>query len=691
MVNEDSTKTMAGQRSVIIPCAMCHNHCGIKVYVEEGRISRVEGWADHPMSRGHICVKSRQIPDHVYHDSRLKHPVKKVDGKWQRISWDEALDTIARELAESRRMYGADSLGVILGDPVELEIETGVMMAWRFCDVYGTTSRFHAGDMCYLPLALAQAATFGARYEPDARNSDCIIVWADDPQQTYPVMHSNILHARKRGARLIVIDPKRIPLAEQADIHIRPRPGTDGIILLATINVIISEGLYDREFVESWTSGFDKLAQHVKQYTPEDAARVSGVAAEDISKVARMYAGMGSACIHYGFKLPQCQCGFYNGRSLAILSAITGNVEVPGGDLRCRSLYTASLRLPDFMEGRKHPTADKYPLYGIFMSASVDGCMINWGDLVLQDPRVVRNMIISGANPAVTWPNTSKVRKALEQLDFLVVMDVVMTATAEMADIVLPASTFLEKMALHRSRGYALRRPVIEPLWESRPDSRFWIELARKMGYGKHFPWDSDEEIIDCSFEPLGLTVEKMLQADPSGFVHTQTLPGEQQYKKEPFRTPSGKAELFSTLLEQLGHEPLPVYIEPVESPISTPELFEEYPLVMTTGTREIEYYHSQQRHLEGLRRRKPEPVAQIHPETAARYGVTDGGVMRIETRSGCLDIRAGVVDEMMPGMVSVPHGWPEAPENMLTDDVAVDPVSGYPALTGLLCRIRPE
>ncbi|MFA4836103.1 MAG: molybdopterin dinucleotide binding domain-containing protein, partial [Dehalococcoidia bacterium] len=293
-------------------------------------------------------------------------------------------------------------------------------------------------------------------------------------------------------------------------------------------------------------------------------------------------------------------------------------------------------------------------------------------------------------NPAVTWPNTPKVKKALQKLDFLVVMDIFMTATAEMADIVLPACTFPEKLNPTRWRGWFLGQPVIEPLWESWPDSKFWIELAKKMGYESYFPWKRDEEIVDCFYEPSGLTVKKILEADPSGYIHLQTLPGQQQYKEKGFRTPSRKVELYSTQLNEMGHEPLPVYIEPRESPISTPALFQRFPLTLTTGTREIEWYHSEHRHLEGLRRRKPEPVAQIHPQTAAKYGIVDGGMMRVETHTGSLEIKAGVIDEMMEDMVSVPHGWPQASENMLTDDVPADPVSGYPALTALLCTIRP-
>jgi len=684
---EDSTEPHIEQRWVTIPCGMCHNGCGIRVHVEKDKIVGVEGWPEHPYSRGRICVKARQIPEHVHHDARLKYPLKRENGTFQRISWDEALDIIARKLNEGKEKYGAASFGVFCGDPVELQGELGGGLAWRFCDVYGTPSRFHAADMCYLPLAMAQLVTLGDCYEPDLENSNCVIVWADNPVATYHVRHTMILSAKKRGAKLIIIDPKRIPLTKHADMHIRPRLGTDGIILLAMINTIISEHLYDREFVENWTVGFDKLMEHTRQHTPEEAERITGVAAEDIKKIARIYASNKPASIQCGFKLHQCQCGFHNIRSLAILSAITGNIQVPGGDLKWFRLPVRSIGLPKLMRGLEKPTVAKYPIYSALRF--FNDCIVNWGDLVLDEPQQLRNVIIAGANPAVTWPNASKVRKALDKLDFLVVLDVLMTATAQMADIVLPACTFLEKLAPVTWRGWFLRRPVIEPQWESWPDSKFWLSLARHMGYEQYFPWKSDEEIVDYCYERSGLSVKKILELYPEGYIHPQAIPGERQYKQEGFRTRSGKVELYSDLLAEIGIDPLPTYLEPRESPPSTPELFGQFPLMLTTGTREDEYYHSEHRHLDRLRRRNPEPVAQIHPDTATKYGITDAEPMIIETKIGRLEIKAKVSDEVMPGMISVPHGWEEASENMLTDDTPVDPVSGYVALTGLLCRVR--
>jgi anaerobic selenocysteine-containing dehydrogenase len=687
----DTALSRSKEQWVTTSCGMCTNECGINVHIENGKIVNVEGWTEHPHSRGRVCVKARQIPMHVYHDSRLKYPMRKEKDEWQRISWDETLTTIATKLKEGKERYGAASFGVLVGEPVCVIWQLGLGLIWRFCDVYGTPARFSANELCFIPNVFAQFATFGYLGVPDVENSNCIIVWGDNPHMCAHVTASQILNARARGAKLIVIDPRRIPLAQQADMHLQPRPGTDAILALAMINIIISEGLYDKEFVRDWTVGFDKLAEHVKQYTPEEAEQVSGVATEGIKKTARIFAATKPACIQLGNKINQTRSGFQYSRAVAILYALTGNIDVPGGVLRGSSLHTGSARLPDLVEDLSHVGQKQYQIYTKIGRGWVgDGCMTNWGDLVLNEPQQLRNVIVSGANPAITWPNTTKVRRAFDNLDLLVVMDVFMTATAEMADIVLPASTFLEKLGgLTNNAGWVLRRPIIEPQWESWSDCKFWLALARRMGYEQYFPWHDDEETFDCFLEPTGLTVKRMLEVHPDGFIQPRVMPGEQRYKDKGFRTPSGKVELYSEQLKEIGHEPLPIYLEPKESPISTPELFNEFPLILTTGTRELEWWHSQHRHLEGLRRRNPQPMAEIHPDTADKHGISDGELMVVETRTGSLEIKAKVTEDIIPGMVSVPHAWAEAPENVLTDDMPADPVSGFPAFTSLLCRVR--
>jgi len=384
---------------------------------------------------------------------------------------------------------------------------------------------------------------------------------------------------------------------------------------------------------------------------------------------------------------------------MIILQVITGNIDIPGGAIRVSGQPRLNpVRLPEKVRSLKLIGAEKYPIsYG--MGDKIFGEMqaMEWPDIVLTGkPYPITTMIVAGSNPAVTWPNSNKVRQALEKLDFLVVMDIFMTKTAEMADILLPATTFFERTDISAEGGrqvnapyLILRKPVIEPLWESWPDWKFWFELAKKMGYGEYFYWRDIEEALDYFLEPTGLTIKKLTEESPSGITVGAKEYGE--YEKRGFNTPSGKIEIYSQMLKDLGYNPLPEYIENPESPINTPELAKEYPLILTTGARHLEYWHSQHRNLPGLRRRVPEALAEIHPDTAKKYGVRDGDMIILETKRGSIEIKAKVTEDLVPGVVKMPHGWSQANANILTDNTPADPISGYPVLKGLLCKVRKK
>ena len=690
------------KRVVKTACGMCIEECGINVHVDDGKIVKVEGMPEHPYSEGFICASARSIPEYVHYENRIKYPMRKEKGEWKRISWDEALDTIASKVKESREKDGPQAFGVFTGDPVNMALRMGYYLIWRFCDIYGTPNRFYDGDLCFTPRIRAYFQIMGKMVTPDLINSKCILNWGTNQKNSFPPLHNRIQKAIKNnGAKLIVIDPRRIPLAKQADIFVQPRPGTDGYLALAMMNVIISEGIYDKEFVERWTVGFDKLADHVKAYTPEEAERVTGVAADDVRKIARMYATTKPACMNAGMKLEQTASGFHTARSIVMLQVLTGNIDVPGGGvLRLSGVHERSYRLPKLMRHVKCVGGDRYPIYHKAGRVFYEGCMPNWGDLVLKgEPHRMKILFVAGGNPAVTWPNTNKVNQALENLDFLAVMDPFWTATAEKAHMVLPACTFIERMNLctiyegHSVPAIQMRRPAIKPLWESWSDCQFWLALARRMGgeFDQYIPWNTDEEAMDYWLSPSGLTVKYLTEEHPTGIIVGSNEPVF-DYHKHGFDTPSGKCEFYSEELVEMGIDPLPIYREPPESPISSPQLAREYPLVLTTGVRELEYWHSQQRHCARLQRRNPEATAEIHPCTASEYGIADGDYVIIETARGQARMKAKVTEDIRRGMVATAHGWlGDANENLLTDDTPVDPEGGYPAFAASLCRITKE
>jgi anaerobic selenocysteine-containing dehydrogenase len=676
-----------GPKIVKTVCRLCSGECGLNVYVEGGKITKVEGMPEHPLNRGEICPKAEAAVDYIYAPDRLKYPLKREGDSWKRISWDEALDTIASELTRLKKNYGSEALAIYLGQGIDYY--ENKWYARRFCDVYGTPHYYSVDSMCYRARVIAHTLTYGAMSVADQEYSKCILMWGRNEYNAILPRAKKILKAVENGAKLIVIDPVRTYFAKMADLHLRPRPGTDGALALAMLNVIISEELYDKEFVKKWTVGFEKLAERVKDYPPEKVEEITWVRADDIAKAARMYATIKPACINQGNSLDLQLNGVQISRSIAIMQAITGNLDVPGGNTYSPRLKLTNLGLPKMQSGKPFGAAE-HPLQ--YERTREGQAMVLLDKMVNDSHCPIKAMIVSGGNPAVQWPNYNKVKAALEKLDFLVVMDVFMTATAEFADIVLPAATFLEKTELLDFGAVMgipyvmLRKKAVEPIGESWPDWKFWFELGKRMGYGEYFPWNDVRESIDVLLKPTGYSV-KILEELPGGFYYDYAR--YRKYTENGFQTPSGKVELYSETLQKYGYDPLPTYVEPQESPISDPELAKEYPLVLTTGSRILEYTHSQLRNIPRLREKVPDPLAEIHPETAKRYGVSDGEMILVKTKRGSIKIKARVTEDILPGIVHVQHGWKEANANVLTNEADRDPISGFPALKSLLCTIQ--
>jgi len=317
-------------------------------------------------------------------------------------------------------------------------------------------------------------------------------------------------------------------------------------------------------------------------------------------------------------------------------------------------------------------------------------------DVILSEkPYPIKAMIISGNNPVAAWPDSHKLTKAFKKLDMLVVMDLFMTETAKLATIVLPACSSLETLGLAHNYGLVsgmpyvmLSRRVIEPLGECWPDWKFYSELARKMGYGEYFPWNTDEEVVEHFLQPSGITMKQLLEENPEGVWF-----GKKCYDinaPKQIRTPSGKMELYSQSLADAGYDPIPVHKEPSQSPIQDPELAKEYPLILVTGVRIPEYTHWQMKNIPELRQLAPEAVAEVHPATAREYDVADGDMMLVETKGGQIKVKASVTEDLKPGVVSLIHGWEgELNENVLTQMEPTDPVTGYAEFRNIACRIK--
>ena len=673
-------------------CMLCFQVCGIKAHVREGRLIKVEPMPEHPFSRGVLCPRGWNLPDYIYSPERLKYPLKRVGGNWRRVSWDEALDTISGKLQEIRKEHGAHSLAVSVGSIGAENIEISAF-AQRFRGGFGTPNYFSIEAHCFRARIMARLLTFGTYPLEDPDNSECIILWGHNPDASQPPLAARISKSLERGLKLIVIDPKRIPLAKEGT-YMPVRPGTDAALALAMMHVIITEELQDKDFIEKYTSGFEKLSSHVREYSPERASEICQVPAEDIRHISRMFANAKGASIIQGINsLDQHINGFQNSRALAILHAITGNYDVPGGWAVNPFMRLTDLRVP--VDEEPIGSAE-HPLFRSFWGMTAPyGQQMALPDAMLKEkPYPIRGMIVSGGNPLASWPDTRKLKKAFEKLDLLVVMDLFMTETAEQADFVLPACSSLEMPGLAYNYGLTggmpfamLSRKIIEPLGQSWPDWRFYSELGRRLGMADLFPWTTDEEVVDHLLKAGGITF-KDLDEQPEGLWY-----GERCYdidSKGQIRTPSRKIEIYSQTLSDAGYDPMPEHREPTQSPLNAPELAEHYPLVLNTGARIQEYTHWQMRNIPGLRQTAPEPVAEIHPDTAREYGVSDGEGITVETTKGRIEVTARTTIEIKPGVVNLLHGWQgDVNQNVLTGLEPRDPVTGYPELRALACRIQ--
>ena len=673
-------------------CMLCFMVCGINAYVKDGKLIKIEGMEENPLNRGVLCPRGKGLPEYIYSPDRIKYPMQKVKGNWERITWDEALTTIAAKLQNIKQQYGAHALAVSVGSIGAENVEISGF-AQRFRGAFGTPNYFSIEAHCFRSRIMARLMTFGTYPLEDPENSECIVLWGHNPDASEPPLAAKIYSLLDQGLKLIVIDPRKIPLAEKG-LYAQIRPGADCALALGMINVIVNEGLYKKEFVEKYTIGFEQLAKHVKEYTPEVVENLTWIPAEIIKKIARVFAAAKAASIIQGINtMDQHINGFQNNRAMAILQAITGNYNVPGGWATNPLMRLSDLRI----KVEEDPIgAVEHPLFRSFWGkASPYGQQMLLPEAILTEkPYPVKALINCGGNPVLSWPDMKKVRQAFNKLDLLVVMDLFMTETAELADIVLPACSFLEKLgiaynyALTAGIPYAmLSRKIIEPVGESWPDWKFYSELGRRMGYGEYFPWDSDEEVVENFLKSSQVTYEQL--KEHTGGVWF----GERCYDinaPKQINTPSGKIELYSKTLADAGYDPIPVFVEPTQSSTANPDLVKEYPLLVNTGARLKEYTHYQMRNIHSLKQLAPNPVAEIHPVTAKEYGVADGDEVFIETKNGRIKTKIKVTEDLAPQILNILHGWGgEASANLLTELDVRDPVTGYPELRALAGRIK--
>jgi anaerobic selenocysteine-containing dehydrogenase len=710
-----------------------HSQCRMRVNVQGGRIVEVRGDPTDPEAKGELTLRDKHIREFIYAPDRLMYPLKRTgkrgEGKWQRISWDEALTIVADRLHGIKQKFGAEAIDFHHGHYDSGDIK-GTYLP-RLANLIGTPNITNPSHVCHLPrVFLEYNIDLGGVFQPDLPHTNCLILWGGNPRATNKPQEIAIREARARGMKLMVIDPRRISYAEETDIHAQLRPGTDGALALGMLNVIIEEGLYDKEFVNRWTVGFEKLANHVEDYPPEKVEKITWVPADQIRAMARMYATTKPACISPRNALDQHTNASCAIRAINTLMAVTGNLDIKGGNIFTIpvSMGLKDLKLFDKLppeQAAKKIGTDRVlwsKLSDTWPSAHTPSL---WDAILDEDPYPVKAMMVVAANPALTCADSNVVQAALKKLDFLVVVDLFMTPTAELADIVLPACTFFEQTRfvtydIHADHGWnstsrlALSPKVIEPLGESWSNWKIICELGRKMRYEKYFPWQTREQAIDEELEPLGITCDD-LKKHPEGLIITlppflytkkkgifgKAIRGImklavfrdypymfKKYEMQGFMTPSKKVEIYSERLKEYGYDPLPVYREPAESPISQPDLAREYPFILIAGTKLEPYTHSMMRNIPVLRQHVPENLVEINPEAAVGLGIRDGDLVKVSSPRGHIRCKARVTDIIDRRVVHMYHGFKESNCNILTDHKAFDPITGSVGMKSLLCRV---
>ena len=690
MMQKEGYSIMAKVDEIKTTCGLCLIGCGVVVALSGGKVVEVKGDPDHPMTKGALCKIGKASLEHLYHPDRLKHPLKRAgkrgEGKWQRISWDEAIDITGEALGKIRADHGPEAVVMVQGS-AKGYMDTHMV---RLANAFGTPNVVCGGYVCHMPKEFAAEMTFGFFPAFDHQTPPAtIVLWGINPAETFSsVMHQPILMARKKGIGLIVVDPLETEFAKVADPWLQVRPGSDLALALGMIHVVINEDLYDKTFVENWTVGFDKLKTHVKDYPPEKVAEITWIPAEQIKKAARLYATSGSAHIIWGNALDHNVNSFQNARALSILMAITGNLGVPGGEIETmgsglrfkdpwrpetglHGRYSSELELRDCLtqENRQNKVGGK----GLNMLADyryvIPQAVIK--SILEGDPYPIRAAYVQGSNPLSSWCNVADTVKAFKKLDFLAVSEMFMTPTAALADVVFPVAGYLEVDAVVPpvlSPMVQVQRKVVQ-IGECRSNHETILALAKKLGLAADF-WDSSDGFWNTVLAPTGITFSELKEMG-------RYIPGQQtheykKYEKNGFPTPSGKAELYSMDLEAQGLDPLPVYIEPPDTPFSSPDLLAKYPLLCTTR-KLAPYRHSEGRQIPSLRNAHPDPVVIMHPETAFKLGIKEGDWVFIENKQGRIKQRASLSSGVDPRVVIADQAWwfPEKSEADLFDFMA--------------------
>ncbi len=693
-------------------CTICHEFCGFELTVVDGKVTRLKPAANHP---NHPCPKGLRALDYMYHPDRLLYPLKRIgergEGKWARISWDEALETIATNFTKVKEKYGPLSIAISRGSRHK---RVNILPTALFAYMMGSPNVLSIAHSCRRPGLIAQTFTHGEILTddcgPDWLNSELIVIWAANPSQAHPSKWHDFLTARKRGAKVLCIDPRETDSAKNADLWLRVKPGTDCALALGMINVILQEGLYDQEFMDKWTIGFPQLKEHVKDYPLDKVSRITTIPAEKIHEAAMMYAKIKPASLHYRIGLDQNINSTQSARAVSFLISITGNIDVKGGNVmrrRPKGFFTMTEYLgkqgfrPDPALEQKRLGADDFPLFcGPKAPWPEAHPAIGLRAMLTGRPYPVRALYAAGSQIVMAEPNAYHTVRALKSLDFYCIVETFMTPTAALADIVMPATWWPEREEVVENtyiNFMYLHEKAVEPPGECKDDREIVREIAEKMGY--KMPWNSVREYNEQVLKDAGTNWEEFKKQK----ITYWPLEPYKRYEnlQGGFRTSSGKIEYYSDVFRKFGYDPLPAYGSTREDHEVTPEVARDYPFLLISGGRNKWRSHADCLQIEALRKHNPYPIVQVHPDTAAAHGIKEGDWVKLETRFGSCRMMAQFEPNQDPKVIHGDHCYyyPERPEpekgcfesninNLMDPAGPYDPICGSVAFRGMMVRI---
>lgn len=681
-------------------CYECDANCVFDITInEQQRAVAVEG-PDCP--RGQSQLKRQ------YHPDRLLYPLKRVgkkgSGEFERISWDEAYEMIINALKTTKAEHGAPAVGFFAGYTKEARPQLQ-----RLAHAFGSPNYLTESGCCFSATMVAEKLTYGYKLKTtstvESPLTKCVLVWSTNAVGSIPPFDTHHLNRKKKGRKMIVVDPRRTETAELADIHLQIRPGTDGALALGFHHLIFENGWQAQAFLDEWASGVEAFREYIKAFTPEKVAAICGIDEGLFREAVELFVKTAPAQIAMSpTSTVQHSNGFQNHRAMILLSAVTGNIDREGGNRFFNDkVFPKPIELFDVCLNELPPRIgdEVFPIWTKYWPA---GQSMLIPDCILEEkPQKLKALVAMGINTAM-WPNSKRMEKALASLDFFVATDFFHNPATLQADLVLPAATSMERPALIAYPGCAYqgeiryRHQALEPLGEAKADGEIFLEIGVRLGMEEMF-WSGDLEASWAeAAEGLPSDVRKEAYENPDGvtvysdvieeLVEKGFLDADRQWRINGFRTVTGKIEFDAKELREKGYDGLPIYKEPPESPLSTPALFEDYPLVLTSGGRQKYFTHSQQHNVEDMLKHDPYPRAQLHPNDAATRNIQTGDDVDVSSPRGVVRFKADVTDVIKAGVVHCFHGWNEANINELTDDKHLDPISGFPPFKSLLCEV---